>query len=68
MKSGKVKNWDSQKGFGFIITDDDDELFVNVADLHPTVPNKKLREGQTVKFDVKSDMKGDKAVNVRVVK
>ncbi len=68
MQTGKVKMWDSQKGFGFIVTDDDDELFVNVADLHPTVADKRLLEGQKVKFDMRSDMKGDKAVNVRVIK
>lgn len=67
MQSGKVKSWDSQKGFGFIESDDDD-LFVNVADLHPSVQPKRLVEGQTVKFDIKSDMKGDKAINVRVQK
>lgn len=68
MQSGKVKSWDSQRGFGFIVSDDDDELFVNISDLHPSVRPKVLHEGQTVKFDVKSDMKGDRAVNVRVNK
>lgn len=68
MQTGEVKMWDSQKGFGFIVTEDDDELFVNIADLHPTVTNKRLLEGQKVKFDMRSDMKGDKAVNVRVIK
>ena len=68
MQSGTVKMWDSQKGFGFIVNEDEDELFVNVADLHVSVPGKKLREGQQVKFGVKSDMKGDKAINVRLVR
>ena len=68
MQSGKVKSWDSQRGFGFIITDDDEELFVNVNDIHPSVQPKTLREGQHVKFDVRSDMKGERAVNVRVQK
>ena len=68
MQSGKVKSWDSQRGFGFIIADDDEELFVNVSDIHPSVQPKRLREGQLVKFDVRSDMKGDRAVNVRVHK
>ncbi|KAA3608489.1 MAG: cold shock domain-containing protein [Calditrichaeota bacterium] len=68
MQSGKVKSWDAQRGFGFIVSDDDDDLFVNVSDIHPSVKPKILREGQNVKFDVKSDMKGDRAVNVRVAK
>ena len=45
MQTGEVKMWDSQKGFGFIVSEDDDELFVNIADLHPTVVNKRLLEG-----------------------
>ncbi|HID39580.1 MAG TPA: cold shock domain-containing protein [Calditrichaeota bacterium] len=69
MKTGTVKMWNAQKGFGFIVSDDDeDELFVNVSDLHPSVIKKRLAEGQRVKFDVRSDMKGDKAVNVRLIR
>ena len=67
MQKGTVKMWDSSKGFGFIVTQDDDEIFVNVNDLHVTVQDKRLSEGQRVSFDVRSDMKGDRAVNVRVV-
>lgn len=67
MQYGTVKKWDSNKGFGFIVSDDEDELFVHVSDLHVTVKHKGLREGQRVGFDLKRDMKGDKAVRVRVV-
>ncbi len=66
MQSGTVKMWDDSKGFGFITSDEDDDLFVHSSDLHITVKIKRLREGQTVKFDIKRDMKGDRAVNVRV--
>ncbi len=66
MQKGTVKLWNGQRGFGFIVTDDEDELFVNVNDLHPSIVDKRLVEGQHVKFDVKSDMKGDRAVNVRL--
>ena len=66
MKTGIVKMWDRQKGFGFIVNDeDDDDLFVNIRDLHITLQSKGLHEGQSVKFDIRIDMKGDKAVNVR---
>lgn len=66
MQSGTVKQWDPAKGFGFISTDDDDELFVHMSDLHVTLKGKRLIEGQRVKFDIRSDMKGDKAINVRL--
>ncbi len=68
MQKGTVKIWDMQRGFGFIGADDDEELFVNVNDLHPSVKANRLIEGQKVKFDVKTDMKGDRAINVRVDK
>ncbi len=67
MQFGTVKKWDSSKGFGFIVSDDDEDLFVHVSNLQMTVKGNRLMEGQRVGFDVRRDMKGDKAVNVRVV-
>jgi len=67
MQYGYVKSWDSSKGFGFIETDDDEDLFVHVSDLDITIKGKRLVEGQRVSFDVKSDYRGDKAVHVRIV-
>ena len=65
MQSGTIKHWESSKGFGFITTDDDDDLFVHASDLAINLKQEEVCEGLRVKFDVKSDMKGDKAVNVR---
>jgi CspA family cold shock protein len=67
MQMGTVIKWDKSKGFGFIQTEDDDELFVHSSDLDITVKEKRLRVGQRVKFDIHSDMKGDKAIHVRIV-
>lgn len=67
MISGTVKKWDDLKKFGFIVSDDEDEFFVHVRDLDITIPKKRLREGQRVKFDVRKDLKGDKAINVRLI-
>lgn len=66
MQYGYVKMWDASKGFGFIVTEDEDELFVHVSDLDVSVTGKKLKEGQKVAFDIRREFKGDKAVNVRV--
>lgn len=66
MQYGTVKMWDNSKGYGFIVSDDDEDLFVHVNDLDITVKGKKLREGQRVKFDVRRDMKGDKAIRVKL--
>jgi CspA family cold shock protein len=68
MQYGTVKKWDATKGFGFIESDDDEELFVHKSDLDATVTNKQLKAGQRVAFDVVREMKGDRAVRVRVAK
>ncbi|MDZ7264974.1 MAG: cold shock domain-containing protein [candidate division KSB1 bacterium] len=68
MQYGYVKKWDATKGFGFIVTEDDEELFVHVNDLDVTVKEKRLREGQKVAFDVRREFKGDKAIRVRIVR
>ena len=68
MQTGTVKMWDVSKGFGFITSDDDDDYFVHSSDIHVSVNGQRLHEGQRVKFDIRRDMKGDKAVNVRLNK
>jgi CspA family cold shock protein len=68
MQYGYVKMWDASKGFGFIVTEDEDELFVHANDLDVSIKNKRLKEGQKVAFDIRQEFKGDKAVNVRIVR
>ena len=68
MKTGIVKNWDKTKGFGFITSDDDDDFFVHLSDLHMSIMSKRLIAGQKVQFDVRSDMKGERAINVRILR
>jgi len=68
MQYGSVKMWDAAKGFGFISTEDDDELFVHVSDLDVSVTARRLKAGQKVAYDIRRDFKGDKAVNVRLVR
>ncbi|GBE26502.1 MAG TPA: cold-shock protein [Bacteroidetes bacterium] len=68
MQTGTVKSWEASKGYGFILGDDDEDYFVHVSDLDITLRDKGLREGLRVAFDVRSDLKGEKAVNVRVAR
>ncbi len=56
---------DPVKGFGFIITEDEDEVYFSLRDIHPKFRNKPLREGDTVGFDLRREMKGDRAINIR---
>ena len=65
MRFGTIKNWDPLKGFGFITTDQDEDLFVHNSDLDITLKTSQIREGLSVKFDVQSDFRGDRAIRVR---
>ena len=65
--NGIVKEYNKQKGCGFIKGDDGEDYFVPVYGLGPKFKQSGLRQGQSVAFDVDFDMKGDKAINVRPV-
>ena len=66
MKTGTVKWFNADKGYGFISGDDNEDVFVHfsniVADGYRT-----LEEGQKVSYDVESSDRGPKAVNVKGV-
>ena len=66
MTRGVVKEYDRLKGFGFITGDDGEDYFVHVSGLREHLKRKGLRGGQKVSFDIDRDIKGDRAVNVRV--
>jgi CspA family cold shock protein len=65
MLSGTVKEWDRDKGYGFIEGEDGNDYFVHISGLRPQLKQRGLLPGQKVLFDVDFDMKGDKAINVR---
>lgn len=67
MQTGVIKMFDSYKGFGFITTEDGDEVYFNKQDIHPKYKNIHIREDMKVGFDLKREMKGDRAVNIRVL-
>jgi len=58
---GKVKFFNTMKGFGFIIADDDKEYFVHYSGL---AEGTNIKENDTVVFDVEEGDRGPKAVNV----
>jgi len=65
---GKVKWFDEHKGFGFIISDEDQrEYFFHFSDIQKT-GFKTVLEGQKVEFEIKQEAeKGDKAVKVKEI-
>ena len=66
MKNGKVKWFNTARGFGFITGDDGNEYFVHYSDIVADEGKfLNLKEGWSVTFDVVSDTRGEKAVNVK---
>lgn len=66
MKQGLVKWFDIKKGYGFIIYDQDEEIFVHFTAIEQD-GFKTLFEGQQVKFDIKEGARGLQASNVSVI-
>lgn len=63
MKKGTVKWFNATKGFGFITTEDGDDVFVHFSAIGGE-GFKSLDEGQEVEFEVTDGEKGPQAVNV----
>ena len=63
---GKVKWFDSKKGYGFILAEDGHEVFVHYTGI-VSDGFKSLSEGQTVEYEMGENEKGVQAVGVTVV-
>lgn len=65
MATGKVKWYNDVKGFGFIVSDTGEDVFVHRTSLDS--PFSGLEEGEEVAFEVKKGEKGLVAFNVKTV-
>ncbi len=65
MAKGKVKWYNDVKGFGFIISEAGEEIFVHRTSLDS--PFSGLEDGEDVVFDMKKGEKGLVAFNVKTV-
>ena len=63
---GKVKWFNSEKGYGFISVEGHDDVFVHFSAIN--MPgHKDLVEGQSVTFDLVDGKRGQQAANVTIV-
>lgn len=62
---GTVKWYDDTKNFGFILSDDNKDVFVHRSGLKD--PSRGLEENQAVEFELGEGKKGPMAVDVVIV-
>jgi CspA family cold shock protein len=63
MKTGTVKFFNSEKGFGFIEVEGEKDVFVHSSSLSGF----SIQEGDKVQFDVEKGTKGPQATNIQKV-
>ena len=64
MASGKVKWFDNKRGFGFIVQDQGQDVFVHHSSIMGS-GYKTLQEGETVNYELVQSDKGPKAEKVQ---
>lgn len=64
MANGTVKWFNATKGFGFITSEDGQDLFAHFSAIQSD-GFKSLDEGQKVEFDVEEGQRGPQAVNIK---
>ena len=63
--TGTIKKVVADRGFGFIIAEDEKEYFFHRAGLDASLDFDRLQGGESVEFDVEQSPKGPRAANVR---
>lgn len=64
MTKGTVKWFNATKGYGFISTEEGEDVFVHFTALPDTGEFRTLDEGQEVEFEITEGEKGPQASNV----
>lgn len=65
MPTGKVRFYDEEKGFGFISSDDGQDVFLHATALPAGIPA--LKTGTRLEFGIADGKRGPQALSVRVL-
>ena len=65
MNAGKVKWFNTEKGYGFIIYNGAKEIFVHFKDVIGGI--EAIKEGDEVEFEVTDGKKGPQAISVKKI-
>lgn len=63
--TGVVKWFDNERGFGFISTNQGNDVFLHHSQIKEQGNDKDVHEGESVSFDIIQNEKGPSAVNVQ---
>lgn len=63
--TGIVKWFDNERGYGFIASNDGQDVFLHHSQVKEKGDDKDIHEGEEVSFDMIQDQKGLSAVNVQ---
>jgi len=63
--TGVVKWYDNERGYGFISTNEGDDVFLHHSQVKEKTNDKDIHEGEEVSFDIIQDQKGSAAINVQ---
>ena len=65
MPAGKVRWYDVEKGFGFLVTDDGEDVFVHASALPEGVTS--LKQGARVDFGIVDGKRGKQALTLTIL-
>lgn len=65
MPTGKVKWFDAEKGFGFLTSDDGQEVFLHFSALPAGVPS--VKAGARMEYGIADGRRGKQALSVRLL-
>jgi len=67
MMQGTIKWYDTVKGYGFIVSEGGNDIFVHHTGLNKETGMKNLKEGQIVQFEITEGKRGPQATNIKII-